>query len=680
MWERGAPVPYSMYVTVDHHRRRYDLSALAAARGAPGAPGTGPVAAPRPPDGGAAPPPSRPAADETAERSGPAFPCTPSLAVPLPSPEVVVSTRANIIQWIPRDARPAWDRLLTRVLERLAHTRDDARFVRYLMLARVVLAKPAARSGGLAHVIAARCRRAMANDFAALGEMWYELYPSDATQLPSDPADRDDDDAAVAPPAPPAPEPADGAGGDAAAVAPPAPPPPAGAMEAPPPLAQPGLVHHAEPPSHARTDIELAFGPVVDVDSLTSKQLKQMAHHGHAGEYSKAAAACGAAEAAAKTRENADLLRPLHPHEDPPPPRAPPACSAPPPVSKRKVRGCLRSFKLASSGGQSLLTPQHLKDACSAPGSTVYEALTSAMVVMMSGLVPVSARPYMCGARLVGLVKKDRTLRPVAAGDVLRRMAGRLLSRAVAGDARKYFLERKQVGVAVEGGADAAIAACRDTARTLPDGHVIVKLDQKNAFNSVSRKHMLEIVAKEFPTLYPYAQMAYGNHSWLYFGSHRIDSCTGVQQGCPLGPLFFSLVMASARRKALAQLDDATRAALTFEAWFLDDGTVAGPQAAVAAYVEKLETECAACGPSTTAASASSSPPAPSSPSRSSRSTSGSRRATSSSSASRAARTPRLWSSVTSSPRTSRGACGRSAVCRTRSSSTRFCATAAASR
>ena len=200
----------------------------------------------------------------------------------------------------------------------------------------------------------------------------------------------------------------------------------------------------------------------------------------------------------------------------------------------------------------------------------------------------------MCGARLVGLVKRDRTLRPVAAGDVLRRMAGRLLSRHVAPDARKFFLARKQVGVAVEGGADAAIAACRDTARTLPEGHVIVKIDQRNAFNSVQRAAMLDAVAEDFPAAYPYARMAYGAHSWLFFGEHRIESRSGVQQGCPMGPLFFSLVMARARDAALRTLSEDDRAAITFEAWFLDDGTVAGEQGAVARYVAALEAACAA--------------------------------------------------------------------------------------
>ena len=160
------------------------------------------------------------------------------------------------------------------------------------------------------------------------------------------------------------------------------------------------------------------------------------------------------------------------------------------------------------------------------------------------------------------------------------------------------FLARTQVGVAVEGGADAAIAACRDIARTLPPDHVIVKIDQRNAFNSVLRSHMLDIIGARFPVLYPYARAAYGTHSRLYFGPHVIESQRGVQQGCPLGPLFFSLVMAEAREAARVALRDAGFAEqqITFEAWFLDDGTFAGSAAAAEAYVNALEQACAAYG------------------------------------------------------------------------------------
>jgi hypothetical protein len=531
---------------------------------------TAPPAGATPPAGGlgtAAPDLTRPAAP-LRPGAAPAEPPPPPVPphVELPSLEVIVATPARVLQWVPRGARPAWDRTLARVLERISASADADRFKRYFALARVVLAKPARKDGDPARIVVERCRRFLANDFRDAGAMWFELYPGRAE--------------ADAPPEQRAAQPS------AAAAA-----PPTTAAAAPPRTAV-----RAEMPATCGPGAPLQWDDVVDEDAVDSKLMKRALFHAHAAEYSKAMAAFGTAEAAAKTEENAALLAALHPADAVPPLRDPPASAAPPPISKRKVRGCLRSFKLASSGGLSLLTPQHLKDACSAQGAFTYDALTSAVGIIMGGLIPAHAQPYLCGARLVGLVKKDRSLRPVAAGDVLRRMAGRLLSRAVSPEARRYFLEQTQVGVAVEGGADAAIAACRDTARTLPEGHVIVKIDQRNAFNSALRAPMLDEIAAKFPALYPYARMAYGAASWLFFGPHKIVSRRGVQQGCPLGPLFFSLVMAAARRAARARLTEADLAAITFEAWFLDDGTVAGDAGAVGRYIAELEAACRAFG------------------------------------------------------------------------------------
>ena len=443
----------------------------------------------------------------------------PAPRVELPGEDVICATGASVYQWIPKSARPAWDRLLSQVLDRTTSANDDMRYLRYLALPRIVLAKAPTSAGDPGRIIAERCRRFAHDNFRNVGEMWAEQYPG----VPHAP----------------------GTG-------------PAGS--APRGVA----AERAAEPDRQRQDIAMAFGPVIDVDELGSKELKQMQFHGRAGEYSKAAAVAGQAAMAAKTRDNAELLRPLHPVEAPPEPAPPPRAAAPPAISARQVRGCLRSFKLGSSGGLSLLTPQHIKNACSVPGSTTEASLTAALAVIVAGAVPEADQPYMCGARLVGLVKRDLSLRPVAAGDVLRRMAGRLISKAVGKDARAYLLARSQVGVAVEGGADAAIAACRDTARTLPPGHVIAKLDQRNAFNSVWRSCILPEVAAAFPAAYPYARLAYGRHTWLYFGAHRILSQSGVQQGCPLGPLFFSLVMAAARAEARATLSEEDLRAITF--------------------------------------------------------------------------------------------------------------------
>ena len=76
----------------------------------------------------------------------------------------------------------------------------------------------------------------------------------------------------------------------------------------------------------------------------------------------------------------------------------------------------------------------------------------------------------------------------------------------------------------------------------MSENQVLVKLDFRNAFNSIHRDALLECVASRLPELYQFCHLAYGNSTSLQFGSDLIQSAEGVQQGDPLGPLLFCLV------------------------------------------------------------------------------------------------------------------------------------------
>ena len=73
--------------------------------------------------------------------------------------------------------------------------------------------------------------------------------------------------------------------------------------------------------------------------------------------------------------------------------------------------------------------------------------------------------------------------------------------------------------------------------------HCFVKLDFRNAFNSVCRDTVRDGVATYIPDLLSYFNSAYGATYRLSFGGYTIDSAEGVQQGNPLGPIFFSLAV-----------------------------------------------------------------------------------------------------------------------------------------
>ena len=86
-----------------------------------------------------------------------------------------------------------------------------------------------------------------------------------------------------------------------------------------------------------------------------------------------------------------------------------------------------------------------------------------------------------------------------------------------------------QVGVGTPGGAEAAIHATRRFAQQLPTGHVLIKLDFSNAFNTLSRDTMLEAVAEYISEIYAFVYANYHDISQLQCGEYIIESAEGPQ-------------------------------------------------------------------------------------------------------------------------------------------------------
>ena len=102
-----------------------------------------------------------------------------------------------------------------------------------------------------------------------------------------------------------------------------------------------------------------------------------------------------------------------------------------------------------------------------------------------------------------------------------------------------------QLGVGVSGGCEAEAHAVRAfvQSRVVPEDNVLVKLDMKNAFNTVRRDHFLEVCSSRAPSILRLASTAYATSSNLVIGNDTILSETGVQQGDPLGPVLFALTV-----------------------------------------------------------------------------------------------------------------------------------------
>ena len=97
---------------------------------------------------------------------------------------------------------------------------------------------------------------------------------------------------------------------------------------------------------------------------------------------------------------------------------------------------------------------------------------------------------------------------------------------------------------------------------------VVLKIDFKNAFNSLRRRDVILSKVKEHvPSLYKMAWQAYSKESNLYFnGTDVIGSKEGIQQGDPLGPFYFALGILSLMKSMKSEVN----------IWYLDDASLCG--------------------------------------------------------------------------------------------------------
>ena len=105
---------------------------------------------------------------------------------------------------------------------------------------------------------------------------------------------------------------------------------------------------------------------------------------------------------------------------------------------------------------------------------------------MAAGRVPEEVAPYLCGARLHAVLKKDGGLRPIAVGNLLRRLTSKLIAIGLA-DRAAELLAPHQLGVGVRGGCEAILHTVRQALEKNPEKWVL-QGDFLNAFNLANRE------------------------------------------------------------------------------------------------------------------------------------------------------------------------------------------------
>ena len=243
----------------------------------------------------------------------------------------------------------------------------------------------------------------------------------------------------------------------------------------------------------------------------------------------------------------------------------------------------LKRFPRGSACGNDGLRASHLLQAYSGCYAQNQEALGAAITkyvnLLLSGSISKDLAPVVCGAKLVALPKPNGKIRPIAVGEIWRRLAAKCAMACVRLKAAEYF-SPNQLGVAVPSGCEAIVTAAQELAFKLSvnSEKVLLKIDAENAFNLVDRSTMFEQVRNVFPELSAFVEWCYGSAPHLFAGDYLLSSEAGVQQGDPLGPLLFALTI----HPLILEMKNRWPK-LDLLAFYLDDGTLVGDCKDVAA-------------------------------------------------------------------------------------------------
>jgi hypothetical protein len=445
----------------------------------------------------------------------------------------VATTKVPLLSFIPRAARFAVAHALARTLRRLSPG-NVAGWLTLHAFAKCVLTKAPPHSGmSAAASVLKRCRQWTSGSL--LG-----LWP---------------------------PRPSDEAGREEAAVG--------------FPVEEDGL------PRHLRSTLSTG----VTRDTVPERAVQRCLSLVNQGYFAKAAQALSAAKVVRATAENRAEMLGKHPQRANPVFVGDVSEVSVDPFTVGQVLKALHRFTPGAAAGPSGLSIQHLLDACEVPGSEVPSALAHAVNLIACGGVPPAARPFVFGARLIALAKKDGGLRPIACGEALRRVAAKLLCTRHNKQLSVELRAVGQVGVGVAGGAESLTHAARrlsDSWRESP-AYLVLKVDFQNAFNLVERELVLEACRRRMPGVLPYAWCAYGTQSTLFFDDEEIPSSCGVQQGDPLGPALFSLALGEVWREIQYRLEREALPPLEMAGWYLDDGCLGGLSMTLKGVIAALE-------------------------------------------------------------------------------------------
>lgn len=144
-------------------------------------------------------------------------------------------------------------------------------------------------------------------------------------------------------------------------------------------------------------------------------------------------------------------------------------------------------------------------------------------------------------------------LRPIGIGTAFRRIIGSIIMAHHNESFAAHLLPAGQLGVGISGGINVIahltqLLVSRHVADPSRCTRVLIALDIVNMFNACSRETCRSSILKHFPRLIPFFDLLYSEDNMCWYLDHQgcwnaFLQTEGFAQGCPLSPLFASLVL-----------------------------------------------------------------------------------------------------------------------------------------
>jgi hypothetical protein len=178
-------------------------------------------------------------------------------------------------------------------------------------------------------------------------------------------------------------------------------------------------------------------------------------------------------------------------------------------------------------------------------------ALCQYAIEMVNSNLPPEIQNFYRAKHIVPLCKKEgtREVRPIGVGDCIRRWAAIAIGVEVLGHKDQWpssdFKGKLtgQYGVGVKSGAETMLRMAETYQAQFPN-RVTAKVDATNGYNALRRSVIWEgVIEVEVASLERYAATFYTGASLVVDGAglFKLSQVMGVDQGDPLGPLFFAI-------------------------------------------------------------------------------------------------------------------------------------------